>query len=83
MKRRPQQHYEAVAHVWKTEWAKRGGKPNIAVAQRWGVPYSTAARWVKRARQIGVLDQQFKRAHTCPGCGTRIECECAAPPVTT
>lgn len=71
---RSPEHYEAVARLWLEQWSKRGGKPNVAIAQRWGVNYTTAARWTKRARQLGILTQPFKRAHTCPGCGHKIEC---------
>jgi len=69
----PREHYEQVAEVWLAEYRRRGGKPNVAVAAKWSVPYSTAAGWVKRARRLGVLVQPFKRAHVCE-CGRYIDC---------
>lgn len=75
----PRDHYEAVAAVWLEEAAKRGGKPNVAVAAKWDVPHSTATAWIKRARQLGILTQRLRRAHTCPGCGHQIPCERGGP----
>jgi hypothetical protein len=68
------EHLQQVAEVWLAEWPKRRPKPNIAVAEKWGVPYGTAARWVRVARERGILQQRYQRTHQCPNCGHRIPC---------
>lgn len=45
------EHLAQVAEVY----LKSANKPTTAVAQHFKVPYSTAAKWVARARRIGVL----------------------------
>lgn len=47
-------HFREVAEVYLD--ALIGGKPTLAVAERFVVSKSTAAKWVARARQIGLLD---------------------------
>jgi hypothetical protein len=75
----PDEHYRRVAAVWLDEWQKRHPKPNVVVAGRWNVPYSTAAGWVKEARRRGILTQLYQRTHQCPNCGHRIPCERGDP----
>lgn len=71
--RLPDAHYQEVAAIWLTAWW-HDHWPTTAVRDHYGVNYTTAARWVKRARQLGFLTQRYKRAHVCPTCGTHIEC---------
>jgi len=72
---RPDSHYQEVAAIWLTAW-RQGPRswPTTAVKDHYGVKYSTAAGWVKRARQLGFLTQRYKRAHVCPSCGAYIDC---------
>lgn len=44
-----------VARVYREAYLAEG-KPTQAVAEKWGVPYSTAARWVGTARRAGLLE---------------------------
>jgi hypothetical protein len=77
--RRPDAHYRQVAEVWLAAWQQRKPKPNKAVVERWGVPSTTAANWVRTARRRGILTQRYQRTHQCPGCGHRIPCERGDP----
>ena len=47
-------HFLQVAVEYTEAW-KVGGHPRRAVADRWQVSFSTAAKWVARARQLGFL----------------------------
>lgn len=47
-------HLIAVANVY-TDADDAGGAPTRAVADRFDVPHSTAAKWVGRARKQGLL----------------------------
>ena len=47
-------HFAAVAKVYADAWQTKSG-PTTAVARRWTVSVSTAAKWVARARQMGLL----------------------------
>lgn len=72
---RPNSHYQEVAAIWMTAWRQQvPAFPTTAVQKHYGVNYTTAAGWVKRARQLGFLTQRYKRAHVCPGCGAFIDC---------
>lgn len=51
---RPLEHYEQVAEIYD-EALEVGEPPTQAVADAYDVPYSTAARWVRRARALGCL----------------------------
>jgi len=70
----PPEHYQAVADLWMAEWPNLRPRPLLVIAAHYGVPRSTAARWVKEARRRGILTQPYQRAHRCPECGTRIAC---------
>jgi transposase len=48
------EHYQQVAEVYD-EAIEANDPPTQAVAEAFGVPYSTAARWVRRTRQLGLL----------------------------
>src|SRR5438445_51298 len=53
-------HFKAVADVYREAWRDTGqprkaGRPRKAVADRWKVSPSTAAKWVARAREMGFL----------------------------
>lgn len=54
MQRRPDEHYAQVAEVYD-EALDGGDPPTVSVAEAFAVPYSTAARWIRRARQLGLL----------------------------
>lgn len=54
VRRRPDEHYVQVAEVYD-EALDAGDPPTHAVAETFAVPYSTAARWIRRARQLGWL----------------------------
>ena len=54
MTAKPRSHYASVAEVY-LKAADARTPPLKAVAATWTVPHSTAARWVKRARDLGVL----------------------------
>ncbi len=49
-------HYAKVAEFYRTAW-RAGRAPTTAVAKRWRVEPSTAAKWVKRAREEGLLGE--------------------------
>jgi hypothetical protein len=51
---RPIEHYRQVAEIYD-EALEVGEPPTQAVADAYDVPYSTAARWVRRARDLGCL----------------------------
>lgn len=56
--RRPrfqESHYEEVARVYDEHFAGGGKAPTQAVADKWGVPRSTANKWVSGARKRGWL----------------------------
>lgn len=64
MKALPEAHYRAVAEVYveaveaREPVGARGGiATNLAVAETWGVPVTTAARWVKEAFRRGYVDK--------------------------
>lgn len=48
------EHYEQVAEVYD-EALDAGDPPTQSVAEAFDVPYTTAARWVRRARDLGHL----------------------------
>ena len=48
------EHYTQVAEVYD-EAIEAGDPPTQSVAEAFDVPYTTAARWVRRARQLGAL----------------------------
>lgn len=48
------EHFERVADVYSRAWAA-AKPPTKAVAARWGVEQSTAAKWVARTRRLGLL----------------------------
>jgi transposase len=54
MRAHPTEHYEQVAEVYD-EAIEAGDPPTQAVADAFGVPYTTAARWVRRARALELL----------------------------
>ncbi|ACZ29624.1 hypothetical protein Xcel_0585 [Xylanimonas cellulosilytica DSM 15894] len=47
-------HLHLVATTYRQAWSQ-GEYPTRAVAQHFGVPHSTAARWVMKARENGQL----------------------------
>lgn len=47
-------HLKSVAAVY-LDALRSGGGPTLAVADHFGVPHSTAAKWVGRARKQGTL----------------------------
>jgi hypothetical protein len=56
----PAEHYALVAEVYQeaVEAGLADGTtrtPDKDIAQMWGVPHTTAARWVKEARRRGLL----------------------------
>ena len=50
----PPEHYQQVAEVYD-EAIDEGDPPTQSVAEAFDVPYTTAARWVRRARALGLL----------------------------
>lgn len=54
MARHASEHYEQVAEVYD-EAIDAGDPPTLAVAESFDVPYTTAARWVRRCRALGLL----------------------------
>lgn len=54
MPRHASEHYEQVAEVYD-EALDAGDPPTLAVAEAFDVPYTTAARWVRRSRALGLL----------------------------
>lgn len=54
MRGHPPEHYAQVAEVYD-EALEVDDPPTRAVAEAFAVPYSTAARWIRRARQLGHL----------------------------
>lgn len=54
MRRHATSHYEQVAEVYD-EALDAGDPPTRAVAETFDVPYTTAARWVRRTRDLGLL----------------------------
>ncbi len=55
--RRPRygpEHFEEVARVYSDAWQRREA-PTKAVAEHWTVSKSTAAKWVARTRDLGLL----------------------------
>lgn len=61
--RHPEAHYRAVAALYLASWAA-GDSPNGTIADAWNVPKTTANRWVKRAKELGLLE----RPHKCRAC---------------
>jgi hypothetical protein len=49
------QHFQEVAKVYAETWQLGRKAPTTAVAERWHVTPSTAAKWVARARQMRLL----------------------------
>jgi hypothetical protein len=47
--------YQTIADAWRY-FNTVGFTPTRDVSQIYGVPYSTAAQWVTRARQMGLLE---------------------------
>jgi hypothetical protein len=59
------EHYEQVAKVYN--WAAgRGLPPTTAVADEFGVPKSTAGKWVARTRKRGLLPPTEQGSATHP-----------------
>jgi hypothetical protein len=56
MREHPRQHYEQVAEVYD-EAVEEGDPPTQSVAEAFAVPYTTAARWVRRARALALLPE--------------------------
>jgi transposase len=54
MSTHPPEHYRQVAEVYD-EALEAEDPPTRAVAEAFSVPYSTAARWVRRTRALGLL----------------------------
>jgi len=54
MARHPPEHYQQVAEVYD-EAIEAGYPPTQSVAETFDVPYTTAARWVRRTRALGLL----------------------------
>lgn len=52
-KRYPNTHFAEVAAVYE---AHRADRPTKSVSEKFGVPKSTAAKWVARARSLGYLE---------------------------
>ncbi len=50
-------HFAEVAEVYLDAWEQGGQSPTQAVARHFGVPRSTAAKWVARARQDELLSE--------------------------
>lgn len=50
----PPEHYQQVAEVYD-EAMEAGDPPTRSVADAFSVPYTTAARWVRRTRAMGLL----------------------------
>jgi hypothetical protein len=48
-------HFEEVARIYNEHWQKGGRAPTKAVADRFRVSKSAAAKWVARAREMGLL----------------------------
>lgn len=48
------EHFAEVARVYAAAW-RLGRAPTRAVAERWTVSKATAAKWVARARRLGLL----------------------------
>jgi hypothetical protein len=75
-RRYPETHYQAVVEVFEEAIehrfpvnARGGLMPAIAVAETWGVPTSTAHRWLKEARRRGLLGRfgsYLPCNHRCP-----------------
>ena len=66
----PLEHYKAVAEVYVEALgdplAGKGRRAtNVCVAEAWGVPLTTANRWVKRAKELGLLETR-RCSHGCP-----------------
>ena len=53
------EHYAEVARVYSAAWAQ-GGYPTKAVAEKWTVAKPTAAKWVSRARTLGLREPTSK-----------------------
>ena len=53
----PPEHFVEVAEVYKAAWNDGDRHPTRAVAKKFGVSDSTAAKWVARARADGALEQ--------------------------
>lgn len=69
-------HYEQVAEVYD-EALEAGDPPTQAVAEAFDVPYTTAARWIRRCRQLGVLPPPT------PGLPRGNHSPTAPPPIET
>ena len=52
--------YAVVAEAWRY-FASVSNSPTRDVAEVFGAPYATAAQWIKRARQHGLLEQPTQR----------------------
>jgi len=55
--------YQTIADAWRY-FATVGFTPTRDVSQVYGVPYSTAAQWVRRARQMGLLEPVSRQEAT-------------------
>jgi hypothetical protein len=47
--------YKSVAEEWRSYRQRNNGTPTTSLARAHGVSRSTAGRWVKRAREMGML----------------------------
>lgn len=54
MRGHPLEHYRQVAEVYD-EAIEAEYPPTQSVAEAFDVPYTTAARWIRRARELGHL----------------------------
>jgi hypothetical protein len=53
------ERFQRVAQIYDDAW-RRSEHPTMAVAERETVSYSTAAKWVARCRQMGLLPETTK-----------------------
>ena len=70
MSQHPILHYQQVAEVYY-EAGEAGRHMGKDVAATWGVPISTAHRWVKRCRELGLITERpvvcrGRCPHCCP-----------------
>jgi DNA-binding MarR family transcriptional regulator len=67
----PDEHYRTIASLYDEQRVAAPAAPNVAIAERYNVPKSTADRWVKRAKELGYIHRTpICRGH-CPACCPR------------
>lgn len=59
---------EAAADVWNAA-AQTGNRPTATVAEHFVIPERTAAHWVRKAREAGLLNPPTKRV---PGTNPKL-----------